>query len=335
MKILIAVGKEETSRKDVQDALRCKNSVEAALRNKGFTVEALHVSADDFCRPETIRAALLEKKPDCVFNLFEGFGGNSQSEAGFAEILEATAIPHTGNSARTLRLCLSKSQTKQMLGDNGVSVPAGFFIKHGDPLPCDALPCPLFIKPCYEDASVGIDNASLVTDRQDLPGALAKKLKDFPEGIIAEEFMPGIEYNVGMLGTFPFEILGISVMDYSLHSGMAPFMTYAAKWDDESPEFKALLPSLERAIDEALKTAITGCAVKAGRALGCRGYFRVDMREKGGRVFVIDVNPNPDINVDSGLIRQAYHKGYSYAEVLEKIIQAAITGEGPAGDIEI
>jgi len=324
MRILIAVGKEAAPRRDVQDALRCAASVESTLIKKGFAAQTLYVAEEDLRNPEAITAAILEKKPDCVFNLFEGFGCNSQSEAEFAHILEAASLPHTGNTARTLRLCLSKAQTKQILRDNGVSVPGGVFIKQGEAVSYDALPCPLFIKPCYEDASVGIDMDSLVADPKALFGALDKKLKEFPEGIIAEEFMPGIEYNVGVLGFFPFEVLGISVMDYSLHSGIAPFMTYAAKWEDDSPEFKALVPSPEQAIDGALKISLAECAAEAGRALGCRGYFRVDMREKDGMIFVIDVNPNPDINMDSGFIRQAYHKGYTYAEVLEKILQAAL-----------
>ena len=323
MKILIAVAKDISARNDVQDALRCRTSLEDVFLKKGLSVETLYLEEDNFEKVEMIKEKILGHSPVCVFNLFEGFGNNSQKEAEFVEILESTNIPYTGNSSHTLSLCLNKEVLKKILLKNSILVPKGFFIKDIKELKPDVLDFPLFIKPCFEDASVGIDRDSLVTEKQNAYEILEKKLKKFPQGVIVEEFISGKEYNVGFLGDYPYELLGISVIDYAKHKKILPFLSYNSKWETYSQEFKILLPSLEEPIDESFKKRIITLAKKVGEVSGCRNYFRVDLRETDGRLFVLDVNPNPDINQDSGFMKQAYYKGYTYEDIIEKILKSA------------
>lgn len=331
MKILITVGKEHTQRNDVQDALRCASSIADALGLAGHGTEIFFVEEPDFESPDQLTSRIRALHPDCVFNLFEGFAKSSQSEIVFAEMLESLAIPYTGNSGRTLRLCLSKETAKEVLREHSVPVPAGVCIKDITDVGAVRLRYPLFLKPCCEDASVGIDEDSLVRGEHEFFSAVLKKLDRFPHGVIVEEFLSGAEYNVGCLGTFPFEILGVSVMDYSLHPDVPPFMTYSAKWETEAHEYKALIPSPETAIEPGFRRSIVEIAARTGQALGCKSYFRVDMRAYNGKLFVIDVNPNPDINSDSGFMRQAYHKGYTYGDVLEKIVMLSASRAGHPG----
>ena len=135
-----------------------------------------------------------------------------------------------------------------------------------------------------------------------------------------EEFISGKEYNVGLIGNFPYKILGISVTDYSQYKSFSPFLSYSAKWDSNTPEFKKIVPVVNDPIAPGLRKRIIDSAIKAGEVLNCRNYFRVDLRQQGNELFVLDVNPNPDINQDSGFIKQAFYKGYTYGEIIEKII---------------
>ena len=64
-------------------------------------------------------------------------------------------------------------------------------------------------------------------------------------------------------------------------------------------------------------------AAAAGRALGCRGYFRVDMRERHGILYVLDVNPNPDITPDGGFLRQCREAGFSDEQTVHTILELA------------
>jgi D-alanine-D-alanine ligase len=232
-----------------------------------------------------------------------------------------TNIPFTGNSSFTLCACLDKAMTKNILKRSGILVPKGIVVKNITNLKMNNLSFPVFVKPCSEDASVGISKDSLVYSKKGLRDILKKRLKKFPKGLIVEEFLPGEEYSVAFLGNRFYEALGVSAINYSLYKDFPPFLTYISKWDEKANEFKKIKPSRVLMADVNLKKRIISLARKAAKVLGCRGYFRVDLRTKDGKIFIIDVNPNPDINIESGYVKQARQSGYSYSEIIEKIIQ--------------
>lgn len=322
--IVIAAAKDGGERKDVLDGLRSLSSVRGVWKNRGFPVKELYLSKGNFQNPAGIVRTILGLNPLCVFNLFEGFSNDSQKEIDFVRILEGIGIPFTGNPSSTLERCLNKEKVRNILRRENIPVPSGIFIKRPEDLDRAHLEFPVFIKPCFEDASLGIEDDSLLMDRENLYKTVERRLKIFPRGLVIEEFIPGREYNVGFLGDFPYSLLGISVLDYAAYPDCPPFLSYDSKWREDSPGFEALTPSCKEKIAEDPKREIIAISTDAARALGCKGYFRVDLREKEGRLFVLDVNPNPDINRDSGFMRQAYEKGYSYEEVIEKILNLAL-----------
>lgn len=319
--IVVASAWEKNAPKDVLGAVCCLGSVKRALLNKGIKVKRLYIEKEDFKPVSRLKHKIEKVNPSCIFNLFEGFSLDSKKEIEFVRVLEKMRIPFTGNSSRTLKVCLDKELQKKILIKNKILVPRGVFARD---LRClasvDFVP-PFFIKPCFEDASVGIEDDCLVYEKDCLLDVVARKLKRFPSGLIIEEFIAGREYNAGFLGKYPYELVGVSEVDYSRNKKLAPFMTYDSKWEETSLAYKKLIPSCAIRIDKVFKNKIISLAVKTGKILGCQGYFRVDLREEQGLLFVLDVNPNPDINLDSGFIRQAYYKGYSYEDVVEKILQ--------------
>lgn len=323
--IIITVAREDTEAKDILDALRCAESVKQTLLDREVLAKTVYIEKNDFSTPGMFERKIKKQKPDCVFNLFEGFSADSDKEGEFIKALEDIGMPFTGNPSLTLKNCLNKQAVKDIFVRNKISVPGGMVINSINDLEGSNLRLPLFVKPCFEDASVGIKEDSLVTKVNNLYKIVSKRLKEFPRGLLIEEFIPGREFNVGFLGRFPYELLGVSVMDYIRYQNFVPFLTYDSKWESSCRSFKALVPSCEEKIEDSLRREIVDIASHAGKVLGCRGYFRVDLREKKGELFVIDVNPNPDINKDSGFMRQAYHKGYSYGDVMGKILKEAVS----------
>ena len=103
-------------------------------------------------------------------------------------------------------------------------------------------------------------------------------------------------------------------------------MSYDAKWSPETEDFRSLVPEVELSLVPSIRENILRQSTSAALALGCRGYFRVDLRERNGELFVLDVNPNPDINVDSGFARQAAAAGYAYEDIVEIILKEAFYG---------
>lgn len=319
-KILIAVGKEKISRKDTLEVLKCVNSVKKSLEKMEFTTDILLIEKKDFNDLQNILNIILDFNPDCIFNLFEGFSDDSQKEIEFVKLLERIKIPFTGNFSYTLNICRNKQKTKSILRKNQIFVPVGFLVKKSRDLNNKKLNFPLFIKPCFEDASLGIDEKSLIEKKEDIYRIIKNKLRKFPHGLIVEEFISGKEYNVGLLGNYPYELLGISILNYKKYKNFSPFMCYTSKWKKDSQKFKSLIPAYKNKMNKVLQKKIIDISIKAGDILKCRGYFRVDLREKNGELFVLDINPNPDINIDSGFMKQAYMRGYTYEKVIEKII---------------
>jgi len=322
VKVLIAIARENNARQDNADASRCADSIKAALSAKNIAADLFFVEPGDFLRSEkNLIRKIKNLNPDCVFNLFEGFSYDAQREIDFAGILEKTGIAFTGNKSKVLEQCLDKNLCKNLLLKAGLPVPAGLCLKPGEGLSSSKLKLPVFIKPCCEDASVGIDKDSLVSNQEDLNKVINLKLQKHPEGLIIEEFLSGNEYNVSFIGQPPYEMLGISIMDYSKVNAQKPFMSYEAKWERQSPDFNKLIPQvIAKNQYSDLEKQIADLCVQAARNIGCSGYFRVDLRQSNNKIFIIDVNPNPDINNDSGFARQAYSAGYTYEEIICKIL---------------
>ncbi|MCM8824226.1 MAG: D-alanine--D-alanine ligase, partial [Candidatus Omnitrophica bacterium] len=276
--LLITISGEKRNKKDVKGAWQCKRSLEEVFLKKGLKFTEIILNKRDFENRDNLKKKILNKEPACIFNLFEGFSGDSYKEAEFVEILEELGVPFTGNNYYALKTCLNKAKVKEVLKKEGIPTPNGLFVREIKDVSFKDLLFPVFIKPCFDDASIGIDRDSLVKDRHLIEKVLVKKLRAHPQGLIVEEFIPGKEYNVGFLGDYPYELLGISVIDYSKYKDFTPFLTYNSKWEEDSEEYKILIPSCNEKIDEDLKKKILNISLRAGKILGCRSYFRIDLR---------------------------------------------------------
>lgn len=322
--VLVAYTDEQTDREDMVDILRCRDSVLAALETTAYRAFPFPVTPDDLSDMASLASRLLEASPLCVFNLFEGFSFDSLAEIRFCSLLEMIDLPFTGNGSYTLGKCLNKAHAKTILIEKGIPVPRGWVALPGKTPSFSGLKGPFFIKPCQEDGSVGID-ASSMADEEDLKEVVSRKLVEFPRGIIVEEFLPGYEFNVGILGNEPYEVQSVSMLDYSRWAHRNPFLGYSSKWDPSDEDFRMKFVDLGMNFPMLERARIMDTALKAGRALGCSGYFRVDLRERDGEIYVLEVNPNPDINIDSGFARQCRTRGLAYPEMVESIVRYGLS----------
>jgi len=120
-------------------------------------------------------------------------------------------------------------------------------------------------------------------------------------------------------------VLPISEIVYSLPAGIPRIITYEGKWEKDSGFFKGTEPECPALLSADEETVIKQTVIAAFKAVGCRGYARIDMRQDaGGRINVLEVNPNPDIAPDSGAARQARAAGLTYDGFILKIVQLAL-----------
>ena len=306
--------------KAIEGVLEAVLAVEQALLSLGHNVTStpLHEPAS------SIREQVNSLKAKVFFNLFEGFDGYPETEALVATILAEQGIPQTGCPGSALTLALDKYRSRAVLESAGIETPKAQLLSTHT-LPSFNLSYPCIIKPCRADASHGLCEESVVYNSYELEKQILWVCTHYGGNALVEEYIEGREFNVTVMGYTELTVLPISEIVYSLPEGMPKILTFAAKWDPQSMYYQHTNAICPATIDADLRKKIETIALAAFRALGCRGYARVDFRmDSQQRLKVIDINPNPDIAPDSGAARQARASGMTYEQFIEKILQLGL-----------
>ena len=271
-----------------------------------------------------VREKLSELEADLVFNLFEGFPGYPETEAEIPDILSGLGIPYTGCPGAALRLALDKAKTKVILKAAGIATP-DFQLLNLETLPTFRITYTCIVKPVAEDASHGLSEKSVVNDFSSLKEQVKKISHAYGGQALVEEFVGGREFNVTIMGNTNCIVLPVSEIEYLLPDGIPEILTFAAKWQPDSPYFKGTKVICPAVIGPECQKSIEDTVLETYQRLGCRGYARVDLRQDKERRFnVIDVNPNPDISPGAGAVLQAAAVGMNYTRFIENIVQLAI-----------
>jgi len=300
------------SDKDVAAVMGSVRRVADVLREAGHSVQRVPV------RPG-LRWLAPCRRADVVVNLCEGVGAVTRAESLVAGTLELTGVPFTGARPEVMVTCLRKPMANALLAARGLPVPR-WAMPNGHRVPGD-FPLPAIVKPATEDASVGIDQNSVVTSRAALTARVAEMSEQFDE-IIVQQYIGGRELAVGFVGD---QALPVSEIDFSaMPNGAWPILSFDAKWDPGSPEDAGSQPVCPARIPKTLQDKLVGIARDAWRAVGGSGYGRVDFRvDDAGQPWVLEVNPNPDLSEDAGLARMARAFGWSYDELVLRIVEMA------------
>ena len=174
------------------------------------------------------------------------------------------------------------------------------------------------------DASLGIDGKSLVHNANELMKKVLSIHEELQDAALAEEYIDGREFFVGILGNLHPTAFPPIEMDFSgLKPGQPHILDQKAKFDESSAEFKGTRSLLADVPDE-LKARLQKVSLDAYRALRVRDYGRVDLRLKpDGNPILLEVNPNPDLAPSAGLARSANRKSWSYDELILRIVAGA------------
>lgn len=267
---------------------------------------------------------LMGDAPDVVFNLIEGFGGASGGEAHITGLLELLRLPYTGCPPEAQALCHAKGRTKALLIGSGLPTAPFALIGPDDPIPSWGSPGPIMVKPDGEDASLGIDQESVTTNPSELPRRVARLRASHGGRVLLESYLPGREFNVGVIGLPRPEPLPIAEVVFKPLPGSFPILSYAAKWAVGSAEDLASPIRCPAEVEPALADRLGPLACAAFRATGCRDYARVDIRlDARGEPMILEVNPNPDIGPEAGWARALRASGRDYDETLAALARQA------------
>jgi D-alanine-D-alanine ligase len=268
--------------------------------------------------------------PDLVVNFCDtGFRNQATQELNIPAYLELLGIPYTGAPPSAMVICYDKAIVRLVAQAHGVSVPGEFFL--GTTPLTESLPLvfPALIKPNTADGSVGITKDSVVRSFQEAKNYLAWLHKTLPGcDVLVQEYLPGPEYGIGVIGNVETDlrILPTLEVDFSkLPAGLNPILSFESKAYPDSPYWTDI-KFKQAALPAGSETKMQGWVRTLFKRLGLRDYARFDFRVGAdGEPKLMEVNPNPAWANDGKLAFMAGFAGMEYREMLQRILQSAIT----------
>jgi D-alanine-D-alanine ligase len=296
--------------------------VARTLRKLGHRVSVLGVHGD----VKRLVAGLSRRKPDLVFNLMEMFGENVFGDIPVTGLLDLLGVDYTGSGPGELYLSQDKGLTKKLLAFEDILYPRFAVFSRDTAFETGGnLRMPLFVKPLRSDASLGIGGKSLVQDWTGLMERVSAIRREVDDAALAEEFIEGREFYVGVIGNSQPKALPPVEIDFTgFPEGVPKVMDSKAKWDERSKEYKGTRSILAQLPDE-LRARLQKVAVDAYRALRVRDYGRVDIRlTDTGDIYVLEVNASCYLEKNSEFAMAAAASGLDYPRLIERIVDLAL-----------
>ncbi len=266
--------------------------------------------------------AMLANPPDLVFNNSEGRHARSR-EAQVPAVCEMLGIPCTHSDTVTMALTLDKALTKHVMQSAGMRT-APFRVA-ADLVEVDRvdLAFPLFVKPLAEGSSMGVRVTSRVNDRNALIREAQRCFTDYRQPILIEEFLPGFEVTIAVVGNGDdARVLGS--MEIAPAHGAADAFVYGL---ESKRGYRELVRyhAPPRNISAQQCAAAEALALASYRVLGCRDIARIDLRlDAAGRANFMEVNPLPGVSPISDIVVMAELLGRDYSSVVSRIVGEAI-----------
>ncbi len=304
---------------DEQDVLVQVDVVQQALARLGYAPAAVPLTLD----LEAARQRLLHIRPAFVFNLVESVEGLGRLIHLAPALLDSLCLPYTGAGSQAMFLTSSKPLAKRFMSAAGIATPA--WVEAGPQgLPLATFPGPYIVKSVWEHASIGLDDSSVVDDPRRVAAVARRRQRRFGGEWFAEAFIDGREFNLALLGHGDaVKLLPPAEMQFvDYPAGKRRIVDYAAKWHAGSFEFVNTVRRFEfAAADRRLLAALETIARRCWRLFGLSGYARVDCRvDADGQPWVLEVNINPCLSPDAGMIAAAARAGLDPTAVVGRII---------------
>ncbi len=302
------------------DEWRTEYDVITHLRAAGHEVMPLGLS-DSLSE---LRRAIIDWKPDIVFNLLEEFDGIVTYDQHVVAFLELMRQPYTGCNPRGMLLSRDKVLSKQLLSYHRIPTPQFMVFGRGKKARIPKkLNFPLFVKSSTEDASLGIAHASVVTDQRQLTERIAFIHDQTLSDALVEEYIEGRELYVGVIGNDRLKVMPVWEMRFgSLPESLPAIATRKVKWDRRYQEKYGITTAAAANLPEGTMARLEQLTKRIFRALHLTGYARMDFRLRAdGGLYVLEANANPNISIAEDFSQSALTAGMRYRDLLNRIMQ--------------
>lgn len=274
-----------------------------------------------------LRRAIDTFRPHIVFNILEEFDGEAVFEQNIVSFLELLRVPYTGSSPLGLTLARDKALSKRILASYGIPVPKFAVFHMGKTVrrPPE-LEFPLFVKSVSEEASLGISRASVVRTDCQLQRRVAFIHESVGTDAIAEQFIDGREFYVAILGNERLKAFPIWELRFTKAPAHVPVIaTSHVKWSLKYQKRHGIMTGPAKGLSSRRETYIKRICRQAYHALGLTGYGRVDLRmADDGQVYVLEVNPNPQLMFGEDFAESAHRAGVDYETLIQRILSLGL-----------
>ena len=322
-RVLVLVHKDLVPKEDVPSAevnpeWRMEWDVVTTLRKRGH--ELLVIGVHDDLTP--IRQAIEEFKPVIVFNLMEAFADIGVFDQNVVSYLELLRVPYTGCNPRGLTLSRDKALARKLLAYHRIPSPDFTVVPlNRKPVLSKRLTYPMIVKSLTYESSIGISQASVVANEEQL----VKRVKYIHDTIltpaIIEQFIDGRELYVGVMGNHRLRVFPVWEMSFAkMSDNNWRIATERVKWSVKYQKRHGI-DTAEAELDPALATRVQHLAKRTYRALDLCGYARIDFRmDQNGKAYVIEANANPQLAQEEDFAQSAKQAKMSYPRLLERIM---------------
>ncbi len=250
--------------------------------------------------------------PGMVFNMAYGIQGVSRYTH-IPSLLEMLGVPYVGSSPAGHGIALDKVTTKVMVEAAGLPTAPYWVFYSADQIP-DDLPFPLITKPKMEAVSLGIQ---IIHDLPTLKTAIADLVEQFKQPILVEQFIPGREFAIGLLGNNDPEILPILEIDL----GGDPFAIQSLEDKLKKPKEKVCPAN----VSDALAKELGRLTRETFRVLGIYDFCRVDFRmDKDDNLYILELNSMASLGITGSYVHAAKVGGYSYESMINRMLDVAV-----------
>jgi D-alanine-D-alanine ligase len=297
------------------------DQVAQALSSGGHKVSLLGINSDI----SELMKKLEEQKPDIVFNLCETFGGKDSSEMHVTAILELLGVRFTGTGPAGMILRQDKALTKKLLQFYDVNC-SNYAVLDNKHLEFSGrMRFPLFIKPLHGDASLCVDDSSMVETYPRLIERAALIQNEFNDAALVEEYIDGRELYVTVLGNASPEALPIIEVDFTkLPAGHPRIYGHEAKFESGTVQYDGTHTVVGTDLSPEVRARVARAAKEAVHALQVSDYSRVDIRlPPEGTPYVVEVNANPYLEAISETALAAKAAGMDYNTLINRILEIA------------
>jgi D-alanine-D-alanine ligase len=327
------VPRENVPEDEVQPEWQMEWEVVTTLRRRGHDLMVIGVH-DDLT---PIRRCIEEFKPTVVFNLMEAFADIGVFDQNVVSYLELLRVPYTGCNPRGLMLSRDKALARKLLAYHRIPAPEFTVVPlNRRPVVPKRLAYPLIVKSLTYESSIGISQASVVANEEQL----VKRVQYIHDTIltpaIVEQFIDGRELYVGVIGNHRLRALPVWEISFAqMAENNWRIATERVKWSVKYQTRHGIATD-EAQLPPAKAAAIQHLAKRTYRALDLSGYARIDFRmDASGKAYVLEGNANPQLEQGEDFARSAERAGLPYARLLERIMALGVQWQPHRMQLEV